>query len=129
MAYDRPSVICFLVTMGKCNKTNARTNRSEAVVQKCLDGIEAGMTRYAACKKFTVPVSTVRYRMSDRWQNKHTPGPRSVLSKSEEKRIVQWLCDMQKRGFPATREGLLHKVSELLAENSRETPFKNGVPG
>lgn len=102
---------------------------SEESVLDCIQAVKSGKTVYASCKEFGIPMSTIVYRMSGRWKNKHTPGPQSVLSNQEERRIVKWLEDMQDRGFPVSRHALLHKVSEYLSSNPRTTPFRDNRPG
>lgn len=103
---------------------------SEEAIQKCIQLIKAGQkTVYAACKMYHVPMSTVRYRLSKRWKKKNVSGPRSVLTKVEEQKIVQWLIGMQERGFPLSKQTMMIKVQEFLASNPRETPFKNNRPG
>ncbi|XP_021706387.1 uncharacterized protein LOC110678102 [Aedes aegypti] len=100
------------------------------MISKCLQAIASGKTMYAGCKEFGVPMSTIRYRMSGRWQKKYKPGPQSVLTKPEEQRIVEWLKGMQDRGFPVSRKALLFKISEYLSSDpQRRTPFRNNRPG
>lgn len=74
-------------------------------------------------------MSTIQYRMSGRWKNKYYPGPKSILSTEEEQRIVEWLKNMQDRGFPVSKHALLFKVSEYLSSDPRATPFRNNRPG
>lgn len=119
--------------MAKVSKKRLETNAdrySEEAIQKCIQHIETGRkTVYAACKMFNVPMSTVRYRMSSRWKKKNVSGPRSVLSREEELKIVEWLTGMQERGFPVSRKTMIFKVTDFLTSNPRETPFKNNRPG
>lgn len=115
--------------MAQSRKQNSRKHYSEEALSQCIQAVESGMTVYASCKQFGVPMSTVIYRISGRWQNKRNPGPSTVLSKQEEQKIVEWLHGMQGRGFPVSRHALLFKVSEYLASNPRDTPFRNNRPG
>ncbi|XP_065092179.1 uncharacterized protein LOC135713030 [Ochlerotatus camptorhynchus] len=87
------------------------------------------MSRHTACKKYGVPVSTIRLRMSGKWKNQITRGPRSVLTDSEEKKNIQWLTIMQERGFPVSQATLKFKVNEFIVQDPRKTPFKDGQPG
>lgn len=102
---------------------------SEESITLCIQSIKSGKSVYAGCKEFGIPISTVRYRLSDKWQQKSKPGPHTVLSTDEEKAVVSWLCGMQDRGFPVTREALLFKIKELLSADLRVHPFKDKRPG
>nr|XP_029719805.1 uncharacterized protein LOC115262004 [Aedes albopictus] len=116
--------------MAPLRKQISRKQYSEETIKRCLQVIASGKTVYAGCKQFGIPMSTIRYRMSELWKEKYKPGPESVLTKSEEQKIVRWLGDMQDRGFPVSRRTLRFKVSEFLSSDpSRITPFRNNQPG
>lgn len=116
--------------MAPLRKQISRKQYSEETIKRCLQVIASGKTVYAGCKQFGIPMSTIRYRMSGLWKEKYKPGPESVLTKSEEQKIVRWLGDMQDRGFPVSRRTLRFKVSEFLSSDpSRITPFRNNQPG
>lgn len=102
----------------------------ESVLQSCLREISTGMTSiYGASKKYGIPRSTIRFRMSGKWLKTTKRGPQTVLSKEEEERIVSWLIGMQKRGFPVQRRTLMFKITEILTAFPRDTPFNNNIPG
>lgn len=102
----------------------------ESAVQSCLREISARLLSInAASKKYGIPRSTIRFRMSDKWCKTTKRGPQTVLSKEEETEIVSWLIAMQKRGFPVERRTLLFKIKEILAAFPRVTPFKKDCPG
>lgn len=110
-------------------KKSSNKQYSEEAITSCIQSIKAGKSVYAGCKEFGIPISTIRYRLSGQWQQKYKPGPHSILSTEEEKKVVSWLYGMQDRGFPVTRDALIFKISEFLSVNSRENPFKNNRPG
>lgn len=119
--------------MGKITKRRASISakkHTDEAIQICIQYVRSGKkSMYAACKMLKLPMSTVRYRMSDRWKQKNVSGPRSVLTQEEEQKMVIWLIGMQERGFPVTRSTLRFKVAEFLSSDPRETPFKNNRPG
>ncbi|XP_055632560.1 uncharacterized protein LOC129773032 [Toxorhynchites rutilus septentrionalis] len=115
--------------MSPRRKEVSREKYSEETISRCIQAINSGMKIYTSCKKFGIPLSTIYYRIGGRWKNKFKPGPKCVLSREEEQRIVDWLKRMQDRGFPVTRHALLFKVSEYLSSNPRITPFRNNRPG
>lgn len=119
----------FFSEMGKTAEKPRSERCVEESIQLCIQRIKDGMSRHTACKKYGVPVSTIRYRMSGKWKNQITRGPRSVLTDSEEKKIIQWLTNMQERGFPVSQATLKFKVNEFIVQDSRKTPFKDGQPG
>lgn len=104
---------------------------SEETIKTCIQNIKTGkMSAYGASKAFGIPMSTIRYRMSNRWKQSTRPGPSTVLSTAEEQEIVSWMIGIKERGFPVSRENVLSKVSEFLSSNpDREKWFKNNRPG
>ncbi|XP_029712566.2 uncharacterized protein LOC109400123 [Aedes albopictus] len=99
-------------------------------ISSCLDDIKTGrMTCYLASKRYGIPVSTLRYRLSARWKKSITPGPSTILTATEEQEIVDWLQDMQSRGFFMTRAECVSKVSHYMKWVGREAAFKNAQPG
>uniref|UniRef100_A0A182VSM6 HTH CENPB-type domain-containing protein n=1 Tax=Anopheles minimus TaxID=112268 RepID=A0A182VSM6_9DIPT len=95
----------------------------EDVLKQCMRSIqEQNLSVYSASKKFGIPPSKCRYCLSNHWKNKPTPGPNTC-------QIVQWLQQMQHRGFPVSRKTLLTKVASFLKANNRQTTFKNNQPG
>jgi hypothetical protein len=55
-------------------------------------------------------------------------GKNSVLTESEERKLVTYLHDMANQGFPLTWLQLKIKITSLV-QGGRETPFKDGIPG
>ena len=62
-------------------------------------------------------------KVLDRWAQNH------FLTKSEEEKIVRWLIDLAKCGFPRKKEELLDSVQKIVLDSKRRTPFKNDRPG
>lgn len=120
-----------------CRKKNRTTSLrtpgqhiySPEAIEKCLDEIAQGSSIKAASNKYGIPRSTLRYRLSSKWQKTVKKGPSSVLSKEEEDKIVSWIIGMQQRGYPVQRRTLLFKVKEFLSASPRKTPFRNDCPG
>ncbi|XP_062540250.1 uncharacterized protein LOC134208226 isoform X2 [Armigeres subalbatus] len=110
------------------SRSPSRHAHSEEAIRKCLDEIVKGSSVKSTCNKYGISRSTIRYRLSSKWQKTTKHGPPSVLSKEEEDKICVWIIGMQQRGFPVQRRSLLLKVQEFLSANPRKTPFKNNCP-
>uniref|UniRef100_A0A182PV98 DDE-1 domain-containing protein n=1 Tax=Anopheles epiroticus TaxID=199890 RepID=A0A182PV98_9DIPT len=64
-------------------------------LEQCVQMIkDKKLSVYAASKKFGIPPSTCRYRLSSHWKQKNTPGPNTFLSANEEKDVVLWLQEI-----------------------------------
>lgn len=55
-------------------------------------------------------------------------GPDTVLSKTEEKEIVEWCYTIAKSGFPRKMDDLLNTVQVIVKDKGVKTPFKGGRP-
>ncbi|XP_058840103.1 uncharacterized protein LOC131695592 [Topomyia yanbarensis] len=87
------------------------------------------MTQYHAEKHHGIPTATVRYRLSNKFKNKGRTGPFPVLTDREEIEIVYWLQQMERKGFPISRNCLISKVSSFLEAHPRPNPFRDNIPG
>lgn len=98
------------------------------MLQEALSAVQKGMCLRTASKRFGIPFSTLRNKHKGIY-SKETSGPATILSSEEEKLLVQWILDMEKRGFPFTRDMLFDSVQMLVLKTKRENPFKNNRPG
>ncbi|KAJ8891522.1 hypothetical protein PR048_004050 [Dryococelus australis] len=57
-----------------------------------------------AARNFGVPRSTLQLYLKG--QSKSSFGTKPILSNDEERRLVDWLLDLSKKGFPRCREGV-----------------------
>uniref|UniRef100_A0A182PX43 HTH CENPB-type domain-containing protein n=1 Tax=Anopheles epiroticus TaxID=199890 RepID=A0A182PX43_9DIPT len=109
---------------------NKTKNYDENAIRACIQLIESSNVRLTeACRRYKVPRTTIQYRLSSRWQMGTTNGPKSFLTFEEEKQITLWIIEMQRRGFPVTRQHLLRKIADYVRLNSKTTPFKDNQPG
>lgn len=99
----------------------------EAAVNNIKSG--NGSVRKAA-SVYGVPRSTVQDYLNGRVPAfKGKIGPSSILSREEEKKLVQWCANMSKCGFPLKPDDLLNTVQKIVKDDGRPTPFSNGRPG
>lgn len=84
----------------------------------------------AASRAFGVPVTTLHDKIKGKTMDKiQKPGPPSVLTVVEELKIVEWLTNIAKCGFPQKPNELLDVVQKIIKDEKRKTPFKNDRPG
>ncbi|CAF4828048.1 unnamed protein product [Pieris macdunnoughi] len=82
-----------------------------------------------AAKKFNVPRITLKYKVEGKHPIDRKMGPPAVLSRTEEKTIVDWIFEMARAGFPVTMKEVVFSVQRLLTELKRPNPFKDNCPG
>ncbi|XP_053691396.1 uncharacterized protein LOC128739919 [Sabethes cyaneus] len=97
-------------------KQISRKHYSEEDIARCIEAIDSGMTVYAGCKQFGIPMSTIVYRRSGHWKQKCNPGPSPVLSKQEEQQIVNWLNGRKwMAGFMRRNPGFSIRTPEAVS--------------
>ena len=103
---------------------------SESALQDALAQIRYGkLTIRKASKNYGVPRSTIQDKLKLQSDIPRKMGPSSILSVDEEKRIVQWVINLTKCGFPLKTDDLLNTVQKIVQDDKRKTPFRNGRPG
>ncbi|KAL1379046.1 hypothetical protein pipiens_001459 [Culex pipiens pipiens] len=109
--------------MGKVDKSK---RYSEHDITQCLSEIKNRVPMKTACRKYNIPRSTIKFRLSSVWSGKTTKGPHTVLTAAEETEIVNWISRMARKGFPLTKERLVTTVQTFLAANPRPKQMKAG---
>ena len=97
-------------------------------MEEALDDIKSGTSISAASRTFNVPYATLHARVNGKYNIDVKPGPSSILTKSEEKDLVNWIFHLSKCGFPVTKEDLLDSVQNIVLKMKKKTPFTNGRP-
>lgn len=103
--------------MGKVSRSQKYT---ESDITQCLQAIQNRVPIKTACKRYSIPRSTIKFRNSDKFSGKARKGPPTALTAQEESEIVQWIMRMARKGFPITKERLVLTVRKFLAENPRK---------
>ena len=116
-------------TKVKKNKKKSEKNYSAEALKQALEAIEQGKSLRKVSSTFGVPKSTLHAKY-----NGYTPidcrkGPTTILTKEEEEKIVDWILECGRRGFPVNRSQLLDCVQNFVLDSGRETPFKDGRSG
>jgi hypothetical protein len=102
-------------------------NWSDLQLHRAKRAVDRGARITSAADFYGIPRSTLRSHVQGITLGRKR-GKTSVLTPSEEKKLVTYLHDMANRGFPLTWLQLKLKVASLV-QDGRETPFKDGVPG
>ncbi|KAF9411109.1 hypothetical protein HW555_009971 [Spodoptera exigua] len=105
-----------------------RKQYASALLEAALLAINEGTSIYEASKTYGIPRTTLRDKRNNKYINEHC-GKQTVLTKEEEKRLVDWIFYLGKSGFPVTKDQLLETVAKLVENLNRSNPFKDGVPG
>ncbi|XP_062536168.1 uncharacterized protein LOC134205175 [Armigeres subalbatus] len=87
------------------------------------------MTLGKAASHYGIPKGTLHFRLSSKWSGKIPRGPKPVLSQHDENKLAQWIKEMEKRGFPCTKDALFSRVKTFLDSTNRDTIFKDNTPG
>lgn len=106
-----------------------RLNYSSEALNEAIGAVQAGMPFKTASKKYNVPRATLQDKVKGRTLLGKKCGPETTLTEPEESLLVQWLFDISKRGFPATKKQVLDSVQLLLKELGRTNKFTDGRPG
>ncbi|XP_055602152.1 uncharacterized protein LOC129750957 isoform X2 [Uranotaenia lowii] len=97
---------------------------------RALDQIKAKtLSKRQAAKTYGIPRATLQFRLGSKFKGDPRKGKPTVLSNEEEAKIVHHIQQMERKGFPITKPGLLMRIKSFIKENKRETPFRNGIPG
>lgn len=110
--------------MKKCKKYTEDSLQQAAVAVKTK-----AMTLGQASRRFKIPKSTIKFRLSQKWTKKLRRGPQTMLTTEEESKIVTWVQEIERRGFPCTKHALISRVKAFLDKNPRDSIFKNNTPG
>ncbi|KAK9711071.1 hypothetical protein QE152_g25674 [Popillia japonica] len=94
-----------------------------------LAAAKAGVPVATTSKTFGVTRITLRNKLKGISPEICNMGPLTILSTEEELRIVTWLADIAKVGFPVTKQGLIGTVAKLIKDLDRKTPFCDSIPG
>ncbi|XP_058834878.1 uncharacterized protein LOC131692052 [Topomyia yanbarensis] len=102
--------------------------RSEEVINNCLHAIRNGMAIKTACRRYDIPRSTIKFRLSKRYKHQTRPGAAPVLDQADELELVGWMNKMARKGYPVTKYRIMNRVSLYLEEHPEKNRFKTGKP-
>lgn len=82
-----------------------------------------------ASKFYGIPKGTLHNKLKDKVPIIRRMGPESTLSAMEEKRVVDWILNKAKLGFPMNPEDVKDSVQRILKAAKRQNPFTDDRPG
>ena len=95
-------------------------------LKMAIDALNHDYTIGEVSQAFNIP----RTSLKDQYEGKikgRKMGPKATLTIEEEEKLVQYMEEMVKLAHPLSPNDLKLKVAEIC--QSRETPFKDGIPG
>ncbi|KAJ8938287.1 hypothetical protein NQ314_011539 [Rhamnusium bicolor] len=103
---------------------------SDENLQKAIEAVRNGAKIRETCRNYAIPRGTLQDRLQGRVPNKaRQMGPDPYLSLENENKIVQWILQLAKCGFPIKKQELISTVQKIVLVEKIKTPFKNGKPG
>ena len=107
---------------------NAKKKYTVEDLESAFIAINNGSSVYKASREYNIPETTLRDKRDQKYSG-HIAGRKTVLSKSEETKIVDWIHYLGKHGFPVSKEQLKQGVAKLVENLNRPNTFKDGMPG
>lgn len=108
---------------------------SEKNLEDALKAIRNGAKIRETCREFGVPRATVQDRIKGRISEKpRQMGPDPILTHTNEKKIVDWIIELSKCGFPVKKQELLSTVQKIIQEKKSKPHLettdlaKHGIP-
>ena len=110
----------------KMARKGIRGQWSDESLKLAIDALDQGYKMAEVSRKYEIPRSSLRDNFEGRTRNRKM-GPKTILSKEEEEKLVEYIELMVHWGHPMTPIQVKSKVAEITQE--RVTPFKNGFSG
>ncbi|KAI4456571.1 homeobox-like domain superfamily [Holotrichia oblita] len=102
--------------------------KEEDVIQ-ALKAIENGISQRKASQIFEVPRQTLQFRKSEKFQNKISLGPNTILTSEEEATLEEWILTSYRKRFPLRKLDIQMSVKDSLDSKPRENSFQDNLPG
>lgn len=98
---------------------------TEENLQNAVTAIKNGGKIRKICPDFCVPRSTVQDRLSGRIRDgPRKMGPDPYLTLRNENKIVTWIIQLAKCGFPVRKQDLMSTVQKIVQDGNAEAKFK-----
>jgi hypothetical protein len=107
---------------------NPRKKYTKKDLQNAITEINNGSSVYKVSRDYNIPETTLRDKRDKKYCG-DIPGRKTILSKAEETKIVDWIHYLGKQGFPVTKEQLKQGVAKLVENLKRPNTFKDVIPG
>ena len=78
---------------------------------------------------YGIPKSTLHDYVSGKIEIGCKPGPSSILTTAEERKLVKYGIEMSRIGYRLTRERISEMIKKILDKDGRVNPFVENRPG
>ncbi|CAH1985428.1 unnamed protein product [Acanthoscelides obtectus] len=111
-----------------CTKKQKSATYSEETLQQALKDVRAGESKKSVAQKYGIPRATIQFRLKNKLAGAKR-GRRTYLTEEEEAKIVNWILENDRKGFPRRQIDLQLAVKSFLDNHERDNPFTNNFPG
>ena len=107
-----------------------RKKYSKENLRKALDAVRGGMPLKQAVRLYEVPRTTLQDRHAGRVsQDAEKSGPSPVLTTAEEIKLVNYIKECGRIGYPLDKKDIKEVVKTILDDDGRPNPFTDNRPG
>lgn len=96
------------------------SDRSDRFLKAMKDVKEGGLSTRKAAQKWGIKKTTLVDRLSGKVDYDRRKGSPSVLSKTEENQLADWLTELANRGFGLFKDAFLSRISEKIPRQGRQ---------
>ena len=102
----------------------------EKALVQAVEELKSGRISYCqASEKYDIPKSTLNDSVTRKVCIGCQPGPQTVLTRDEEKCLVEWAKEMATIGYGQTRRRICEMVKKIIENNNQPNSFKDNKPG
>ncbi|XP_031778828.1 uncharacterized protein LOC100680064 [Nasonia vitripennis] len=104
-------------------------NYSESDLERAVEKCKKGESLRKVAQEFSIPRSTLFVKLKGIVPLHAKKGPSTILFEAEEMRLVKWILDKARLGFPMHEDEVKVAVKKVLDDEKRDSIFKNNKPG
>ena len=101
----------------------------ESMYAAAVQSVQEGKSLREASRLYNVPLETLRRRTTGVVEMDCKPGPKTVLTKEEEDRLMNYLIQMADMGYGLSREDVMFMAYAIVERSGRKHPFQNDKAG
>nr|CAI5844919.1 unnamed protein product [Callosobruchus analis] len=101
---------------------------TEETLQRAIRDVQAGASKKSVAQRYGIPRATIEFRLKHKL-DKAKRGRNTYLTQEEEAKLVEWILENDRKGFPRRQIDLQLAVKAFLDNNERKNPFTNNFPG
>lgn len=109
-------------------RKTARACHERDRIQLAIEQVRDGMKVSVAARTFGIPRSTLRDKLSRRWNKADRAGAKTIFSKKQEQTLVDRAIYMADRGFPLTSKSLRSNAYLYAQKLSRRHCLQMRLP-